>query len=92
MTRLFRKRPVTIEARHVNAQDWDEVTDIARWCGAELLDREFFLAAGDNAVMAIETLEGFMYAEDGDWVIKGVIGEFYPCKPDVFQATYEAVA
>ena len=37
----------------------------------------------------IETLEGDMTVSDGDWVIKGVKGEFYPCKPDIFEATYE---
>ena len=39
----------------------------------------------------INTLEGRMTAQVGDWIIKGVAGEFYPCKPDIFEATYEAV-
>jgi hypothetical protein len=39
----------------------------------------------------IQTLEGDMHANPGDWIIKGVKGEFYPCKPDIFAATYEAV-
>lgn len=39
----------------------------------------------------IETLEGFMTADFGDWIIKGIKGEFYPCKPDIFEATYEKV-
>jgi len=39
----------------------------------------------------IETPEGDMFVNDGDWVIKGVKGEFYPCKPDIFEATYEKV-
>ena len=39
----------------------------------------------------IHTLEGVMRADMGDWIIKGVAGEFYPCKPDIFDATYEAV-
>ena len=39
----------------------------------------------------IETLEGNMYFSDGDWVIKGVKGEFYPCKPDIFEETYESI-
>ena len=38
----------------------------------------------------IKTLEGEMYADVGDWIIRGVAGEFYPCKPDIFDATYEA--
>lgn len=39
----------------------------------------------------IKTLEGVMTADKGDWIIKGVKGEFYPCKPDIFEATYEPV-
>lgn len=42
-------------------------------------------------VLVIETLEGAMRAEPGDWIIKGVKGEFYPCKPDIFEASYAAV-
>lgn len=41
--------------------------------------------------ISIRTLEGDMRAELGDWIIKGVQGEFYPCKPDIFAATHEAV-
>lgn len=40
--------------------------------------------------LIIPTLEGTMYAAEGDWIITGVKGEFYPCKPDIFEATYEA--
>ncbi len=39
----------------------------------------------------VETLEGFMECKDGDWIIKGIKGEFYPCKPDIFEQTYEKV-
>jgi hypothetical protein len=41
--------------------------------------------------MNIHTLEGNMIASVGDWIIKGVKGEFYPCKPDIFESTYEEV-
>lgn len=44
-----------------------------------------------NLFMIIPTLEGEMRAEQGDWVIKGVKGEFYPCKPDIFEQTHERV-
>jgi hypothetical protein len=43
----------------------------------------------DDAEWMIQTLEGDMWARPGDWIIKGVQGEFYPCKPDIFEATYE---
>lgn len=53
-----------------------------------------FTAANGNgdARLTIETLEGDMTVSPGDYVIRGVRGEFYPCKPDIFKATYEAVA
>jgi hypothetical protein len=44
---------------------------------------------GDEPSLRIRTLEGVMTASPGDWVIRGVAGEFYPCKPDIFSATYE---
>jgi hypothetical protein len=44
----------------------------------------------DQPWIAIQTLEGEMAAQPGDYIIKGVQGEFYPCKPDIFEATYEA--
>ena len=44
-----------------------------------------------NGAVYIETLEGVMRADPGDWIIQGVKGEVYPCKPDIFTATYEAV-
>jgi hypothetical protein len=55
------------------------------WFGGEDAD------SGDRYYLRIETLEGTMTADSGDWIIKGVAGEFYPCKPGIFAATYEAV-
>ena len=46
---------------------------------------------GNAIQLAIPTLEGLMIADENDWVIKGVKGELYPCKPDIFEATYESV-
>jgi hypothetical protein len=91
MTWLYRRKPVVVEARRINADDWGQVTEIAQWCNADIVDVDNFLAYDDSAVMAITTLEGVMYAEDGDWIIRGVIGEFYPIKSHVFEATYEPV-
>jgi hypothetical protein len=78
----YRKRPVVIEAVRVNSQDYDGMCQIMDWCGGRSVDF-------DGHVIAIDTLEGTMYADPGDWVIKGVKGEFYPVKPDIFDATYE---
>lgn len=83
----YRKRPVTIEARRLPTDDYDEWCDVVAWCGGRAIDHH----EHPTAVAAIDTLEGTMYAEPGDWVIKGVAGEFYPCKPEVFTASYEPV-
>jgi hypothetical protein len=79
----FRKKPVEIEARRVGVEGWNS---IANWCGGEILkDGKKF------SCILIKTLEGTMRADDGDWIIRGVNGEYYPCKPDIFEQTYEAV-
>lgn len=79
----YRKKPVVIEARQLG-NDYDTDCEIVKWCGGR--------ATGDHGyLLEIETLEGVMYAGVSDWIIKGVKGEFYPCKPDIFDATYEAV-
>jgi len=75
------KRPIVIEARRltrINGLD----AEIAEWCGGHQT----------NEGCVIETLEGTMMACYGDWIICGVNGEFYPCKPDIFEATYDPVA
>ena len=74
----FRKKPVEIEAVRYTG---DNMADILRFVGK--------LKTGGGC--RIETKEGVMEAAPGDWVIKGVAGEFYPCKPDIFAATYEPV-
>ncbi|MFH9426021.1 hypothetical protein [Streptomyces sp. NPDC017529] len=81
----YRKRPVVIEARRIDMQDHDAATALIAWCGG--------LAHSSTEhgmlVIAVPTLEGTMYAADGDWIVKGIKGEFYPVKPDIFEATYE---
>lgn len=79
---MYRKKPVLIEARQADSCDYDGLCDLVAWCGGRATDE-------GTAVIAITTLEGVMLVEPGDWVIRGVAGEFYPCKPDIFAATYE---
>jgi hypothetical protein len=74
----FRKKPVVIEARQYTRNGM-EAEAVANWCGGRQTD--------DGIV--ISTLEGDMAGNYGDWIVQGVKGEFYPCKPDVFAATYE---
>lgn len=98
--REYRKKPVTVEAMR-----WDGTTGgaspildwvlkgggTARYECTHLTDGQCPEGA-ENHRIAIGTLEGTMRADLGDYVIRGVKGEFYPCKPDIFEATYEEVA
>lgn len=87
----FRKKPVEIEARRVPSQssyhdiEPDEIVELSQWCGGTPW------IPSDGAYIEIHTLEGVMRANEGDWIIQGVQGEFYPCKPDIFDTTYEPV-
>ncbi|MNX74672.1 hypothetical protein D3C86_1061180 [compost metagenome] len=83
---LFRKKPVVIEAFQLPAAGADVPDAFHLWC-----ERVGFVnfASGRDETLDIQTLEGTMTAQPGDWIIKGVKGEFYPCKPDIFEATYE---
>jgi len=82
----YRKRPVVIEA--------------FQWTGGpdQTEDPEWIVEALDSGAatiifpnLYIRTLEGEMTADVGDWIIKGIQGELYPCKPDIFEATYDLV-
>ena len=80
----FRKKPVIIEAIRYTG---DNVMEILNFCkGTATVN--YFCCVG---VLTIHTLEGNMDVSIGDWVIKGVKGEFCPCKPDIFEQTYERV-
>ncbi len=91
--RKFVKKPVIIEAVQV-PNDYDEACKIQQWM-IENGDTDVELVmTGDTGMkcyLRITTLEGKMRAKPGDWVIRGVQGEFYPCKPDIFEQTYEEV-
>lgn len=85
----YRKKPIVIEAVQFNGID--SYLTIVRWAklrGSTVAD-EFHYS---TPIMTIPTLEGTMAASPGDWIIRGVQGEFYPCKPDIFEATYEPVS
>lgn len=84
----YRKKPVVIEAVRFTGDNFDEVAEfvMVRNGDQEVSGQGF----GDPHIV-IYTLEGEMRADPGDWIIRGVKGEFYPCKPDIFEATYEPV-
>ena len=76
----YRKKPVVIEARKLQYGEY-----FGDWPDVEIN------YPGSMGRARITTLEGVMTAEVGDYIIKGVAGEFYPCKPDIFAANFEAV-
>lgn len=95
MTR-YRKRPIEIEAVQFTG---DNEYEIAKFMGIPIAGLQMsvdtvFRTDGDyreNTHIHINTLEGTMTANCGDYIVKGVKGEFYPCKPDIFSETYEEV-
>lgn len=81
MIKKYKKKPVIIEA--------------VQWTGENLSEIDNFVGGSINikgTSLIIHTLEGDMEASINDYIIKGVNGEFYPCKPDIFSKTYEEVA
>jgi hypothetical protein len=79
----YRKKPVEIEAIQWDGENTTEILAFCSDC--------FSYKKNDFAVLVINTLEGTMKASIGDYVIKGVKGEFYACKPDIFLLTYDQV-
>ncbi|WP_121605524.1 hypothetical protein [Virgibacillus sp. Bac332] len=84
----YRKKPVVIEAFKYGIDDMPEWFKEA--CRNNIITM-ISQYAGEARWCEIETLEGTMTANEGDYIIKGVNGEFYPCKPDIFKQTYELV-
>jgi hypothetical protein len=94
MVEKFRKKPIVIEAVQYNNLNIEE---IEKFVGKKLhqeLESETAYLAGISPPkfsLTIQTLEGNYKAMPNDYIIKGIQGEFYPCKSDIFEATYEAV-
>jgi hypothetical protein len=86
MIKYYTKKPLTIEAIQWTGNNLQEIDDFISFSatkyGFNLLDESMF----------IETMEGKMTAQKGDYIIQGVKGEFYPCKPDIFEVTYDEVS
>ena len=101
----FRKKPVVIEARQLtrNAAEWHGVyqwiedNTLGSFEPLSVIEHHRPYPASGVSIdprdgkLIISTLEGLHWADPGDWIIRGVQGEFYPCKPDIFDATYEEV-
>ena len=84
----YRKKPVVIEA--VGPLTPENRDEVAAWCNGKAQEKTLAgPGRGAHVGVVIHTLEGDMRADYGDYVIRGVQGEFCPCKPDIFTATYE---
>ena len=86
MVKRYRKKPVVIEAIEFTRDNWDEVYEFTNGKAHSLCIARIPYA---KATCRVDTLEGYHIATEGDFIIKGVKGEFYPCKPDIFEQTYE---
>ena len=86
----YQKKPVVIQAIRWLGHNWNEVCDFIPVPEKAVGDETSCDPTGRMSVI-IHTLEGDVRAEIGDWIIKGVKGEFYPCKDDIFRMTYEEV-
>lgn len=84
MITKYRKKPVVIEAIQYTGYNFEET---ARFLGYDRLDTWI----DEDRIFPIDTLEGRLAVRPGDYIIKGIKGEFYPCKPDIFMHTYEIV-
>ena len=81
----YRKKPVVIEAVQWSGNNLNEILDFMK-------DKQpNYYEDDEKKLLTIQTLEGNMFSSVGDYIIKGVQGEFYHCKPDIFEQTYEVV-
>jgi len=97
----YRKKPVVIEAFQMTPERREDNADWPVWLheawntefdtpGSLFPAKNYGLSDGEE--LGIRTLEGALLVSFGDWIIRGMKGELYPCKPDIFEATYEAVS
>ena len=88
MIKKYKKKPVVIEAMQFN-DDPEHLVYLSHFINNQ--DLRVSYKDPENPKLILETLEGQMQASVGDFIIKGVQGEFYPCKPDIFKDTYDEV-
>lgn len=84
----YRKKPVIIEAIQFTRNNFEEIKAFTKNNASKMIIEK---RIGGRCFCTIKTLEGDMIANEYDYIIKGIKGEFYPCKPDIFEQTYEVV-
>ena len=96
----YRKKPVVVEAiQYKSPYDYNNIDDIIEFTKQLIIKIEEGVGSSEDGGgypqrytrLTISTLEGEMLVSEGDYIIKGINGEFYPCKPDIFEKTYEKV-
>ena len=88
----YRKKPVIVDAIQIKSNPTQLKEFVGDNASVDILDAAWQAGAGIPTILVtIQTLEGKMYAGEGDYIVKGIKGEYYPCKPDIFEQTYEKV-
>ena len=87
----FRKNPLVVEAIQTTGTP-ESNREVIDWTRGSATPASMDKNADGKSQLSISTLEGTYWVSPGDWIIEGVLGEFYPCKPDIFAATYEPVS
>ena len=88
----YRKKPVVVDALQWDGTNFDEICNfMQKFYGSKLNYENMSEHASKTGELFIQSLEGVMRASKGDYIIKGIQGEFYPCKPDIFEVTYEKI-
>jgi hypothetical protein len=82
----YRKKPIEVEAIQYTGKNIGEIESFLGY-----KPKKYYDDITNLTILAIETMEGALGATENDWIIKGIRGEFYPCKPDIFQETYEKI-
>ena len=85
----YRKKPIEVEAMQYTNDTYEALMQLQEFL--PLKELTILYKEPNNPKIVIPTLEGDLYASIGDYIIKGIKGELYPCKPDIFEATYERV-
>lgn len=86
-TGMYRKRPIPVHARQFHYCAAEDFLDDPVYEGMKVIKAK----RGEDDLYVIDTLEGWMEITDGDFIIRGVRGEYYPCKEDIFRETYEEI-
>ncbi len=89
---IFRKKPVVVEAIQWTGKNFQELYAWGRPADVKLEAQIIWSIDAKKKSLAIKTLEGWVIASVGDWIVRGAQGEFYPCKPDIFEANHENVS